>query len=68
MLNITPVEPLGVPKFEAKLVGLIQLKPVTDKSMEPSNALLLLALTTTAEVDRLQYKHEAVSLIVAKES
>jgi hypothetical protein len=68
MLNMIPLEPDAVPKFEAKIVGVIQFQPVTDKSTEPSDALLLLALTTTAVAETLQYEHEAESLIVAKES
>ena len=68
MLNIIPVEPVDVPKFEAKLVGVVQFQPFTDKSTEPSNALVLLASTTTVEAVKPQNKHEAVSLIVAKES
>jgi hypothetical protein len=67
MLNIIPVEPVDVPKFEAKLVGVVQFQPFTDKSTEPSNALALLASTTIAEAETSQYKHDAVSLIVAKE-
>jgi hypothetical protein len=67
MLNIIPVEPEEVAaKLEAKLVGVIQFKPVTDKLTEPSNVHELLGSTTTAEVERLQYKQEAASFIVAK--
>ena len=62
-----PVEPVAVPKLAAKTVGLVQFDPIMDKSTAPSNALALLAPTTTVEVDTSQNKHAAVSLIVACE-
>jgi hypothetical protein len=73
MLNITPLEPeAGLPeaaaRLEAKVAGAAQFQPSTDKSIEPSNAPVLLALTTTVEAETSQYKHKVVSLIETKES
>ena len=68
MLKIIPASPEDAPKFEAKIVGVVQFQPSTDKSTEPSNALVLLAPTTTVEAETSQYEQEAVSLIVAKGS
>ena len=68
MLNIIPVSPEDPPKFDAKLVGVIQFHPVTDKSTAPSDAPALLVPTTAVEAVTSQYEHEAVSLIEAKGS
>jgi hypothetical protein len=59
MLNITPLEPeAGLPvaaaRLEAKLAGAVQFQPAIDKSIDPSNALELLAPTTTVEAETSQ--------------
>jgi len=68
MLNIIPKSPEDPPRFEAKLLGVIQFQPETDKSIAPSNALALLTSTTTVEAETSQYEHEEGLLIVANGS